>query len=115
MLYLDKCWSYLQSLTRPDFGGPSRPAYRLFEGNVTPVYDDRIAWIPWTRVLDPAEVGEVARDLALIDRGDVRMMLRRLPGARPDDYGYVTHYLDDARKFTARMVEAGAGLAYLIG
>lgn len=115
MLYLDKCWSYLQALTRPDFDGPPRPAYRLFEGEVTPVYDDRIAWIPWTRVLDPAEVGEVARDLALIDHGNVRTMLRQRPGARPDDYSYVAQYLADAREFAARMVEEGSGLVYLIG
>lgn len=115
MLYLDKCWRYLQALTQPDLGMLPRPAYRLFEGEVTYVHDG-IAWLPWTRVLGPDEVAEVARDLALIDLDDVRTLLRQ-PGFRAcaDEYGYIAQYLADAQAFAARMSDAGSGLVYLIG
>ncbi|WP_152360490.1 DUF1877 family protein [Microlunatus speluncae] len=115
MLYLDKCWRYLQALTQPDYGQDPRPAYWLFEGEVTFVHDG-LAWIPWTRVLDPDEVAEVARDLSLLGTDDVRSLLRQ-PGFRSsaDEYGYIAQYLADAQDFAARMAKDGSGLVYLIG
>lgn len=115
MLYLDKCWSLLQRLTQPAFGTPPRPAYRLFEGDVTFVHDG-LAWMPWTRALSPDEVAEVARDLCLLDTNDIRALFQRPDfHAREDDFGYLAHYLAEAQSFVTRMTQSGSGLVYLIG
>src|SRR5690606_16864602 len=51
LLYLDKAWPYLQRLTAPRSGGAAaRPAYRMFEGQVT-YADDGFTWRPWVRAL----------------------------------------------------------------
>lgn len=57
MLYLDKCWSLLQRLTRRSFDDV-RPAYRLFEGGVD-------VWAvggyePYVKALSPEELRLVA-------------------------------------------------------
>ncbi len=115
MLYLDKCWRHLQALTRPDHGAaPPRPAYRLFEGEVSYVEDG--AHLPWVRVLDPEEVAEIARDLALLDEDDLRTWTVETGLSRArEDFDYIKHYLAAAKDFIARMVPAGWGLVYLIG
>ncbi len=115
MLYLDKCWSLLQRLTRPDLDSSPRPAYRLFEGDVTFVHDG-LAWIPWIRALDPGEVVEVAQDLCLLDSNDIRALFQRPDfRGRKDDFDYLAQYLAEAQSFATRMSKAGSGLLYLIG
>jgi hypothetical protein len=114
MLYLDKCWHYLQALTRPDHGAAPRPAYRLFEGEVSYVEDG--AYRPWVRVLDAEEVAEIARDLALLDEDDVRTWTAATSLSRGrEDFDYIKHYLAAAKDFITRLVPAGWGLLYLIG
>jgi hypothetical protein len=114
MLYLDKCWWYLQALTWPDHDTPPRPAYRLFEGEVTEVGDG--SHLPWLRVLDPEEVAEIARDLALLDDDDVHTWAAETSLSRGrEDVDYLKHYLGAAKDFIARMVPDGWGLLYLIG
>ena len=54
MLYLDKAWSALQSLTRSGPGSPAAGScYRMFEGNVTMHV---MGWDPWVRTILPEEV-----------------------------------------------------------
>lgn len=61
MLYLDKAWSGLQRLTAPiDPEVVPRPAYRMFEGEVTP---DELGWISWVRAVMPDDVPTIAADL----------------------------------------------------
>ncbi|WOF24407.1 hypothetical protein N8K70_07000 [Microbacterium betulae] len=113
MLYLDTCWHELQSLTWPDRTRRPRPAYRLFEGRVT---HTPTGWIPWTRVLDPDEVDDIARDLVLIDEDDVDDAWDVIAGQPfSGDKAYVMHHLAAARAFLIRQQRAGWGLVYLIG
>lgn len=114
MLYLDKCWRQLQSLTSPP-GGRPRPSHALVAGDVT--YTGG-GWLPWIDVLTPSEVDDVARDLVLLDASDVEA--RFAPpgngtGEDRDEREYVTHYLRAAQDFTAQMQQRGWGLVYLIG
>ncbi|GAA1642199.1 DUF1877 domain-containing protein [Georgenia ruanii] len=114
MLYLDKCWRQLQRLTHPPDGAP-RPAHALFAGNVTHTSE---GWMPWTAVLTPAAVDEVARDLALLDASDVDALLAPDGGGTAgadDERRYVNHFLHEAQTFTARLQPRGWGLVYLIG
>lgn len=114
MLYLDKCWSLLQRLTRPDYSR-RRISYDLFEGRVT---NTSRGHIPWIKVLTPHEVDEIARDLSLLDDDDVDEMVARddFYSTRPDeDRGYIKDYLRAAQEFTVRMQQRGWGLVYLIG
>lgn len=115
MLYLDKCWSLLQLLTRPEFG-PPRTSYRLFEGEVT--HTNR-GWLPWIRVLTVEEVDAVARDLALLGERDVDELLDHrglyFREGRASERSYIIGYLGAAQEFTALMQMRGWGLVYLIG
>lgn len=116
MLYLDKAWSTLQRLTEP---GPlddePRPAFRMFEGQVTQCDG---GWHAWVRALTPDEVVVIARDLAAIDDGQARARLREIDrfGRDPDgevDYGM--HHLAKARAFASTLAAEDRGMAYLIG
>ncbi|WP_062520203.1 hypothetical protein [Demequina silvatica] len=103
MLYLDKAWPGLQSLTAPDQpGAPPRPAFRMFEGKVR--FTDR-GWDPWVRAVTPEEVPRIAEDVALLQR--------ETPDGAADDY--VLEYLEAAVAFTAHQASVGRGFAYLIG
>ncbi|WP_062385101.1 DUF1877 family protein [Demequina iriomotensis] len=102
-LDLDKAWSDLQRLTRPDpWGEAPRPAFRMFEGHIT-MADH--GWLPWVRALGPEEVGEIAADLAEFQRQEKSEVT--------DDY--VRGYLDDAVTFTGYAASRGRGFVYLIG
>lgn len=114
MLYLDKCWRYLQRLTTPGVACP-RIAYDLFEGDVT--HTSR-GWIPWIKVLTPDAVSEVSRDLSLLDGDDVDALLTRddfYTTRLEEDRSYIKEHLRSAQAFTARMQARGWGLVYLIG
>jgi hypothetical protein len=112
MLYLDKAWDWLQVATRPTSDdGSARPAFRLFEGAVTMRHD---GWIPWYRALAPAEVVDVADDLADLPDDRVAFTLRRA-GATNGDVAYALQYLRSTRAFVHGLVRDGRGLAYMIG
>lgn len=108
LLYLDKAWRDLQAVT-----GPMRPAYRLFEGDVT-VSSDGYAWTPWVRALPPDEMPTIADDLIRITSASVRKRFR-LQSASARDADYVVQYLEAARTFVRGLARDGRGMAYLIG
>ena len=123
MLYLDKCWSDLQLLLGPLDGQPERPAFQLVDGQVTHI---ETGWIPFERVLSPAQVQEVAADLATVTDTDVRRIAALYPRSNAaawtsdlDDVEiereYIAHHLAAAQSFTARLASDGRGLVYLIG
>lgn len=114
MLYLDKCWSLLQTLLATPPARPSRPAAALVRGDVIQTPD---GWIPHVEVLPPAGVAEAARDLATVTPERLRAAIRHLPARAndADEFCYVSQYLDAAREFTTRLAKDGRGLIYLIG
>ncbi|MFN8167457.1 MAG: hypothetical protein U0S36_01590 [Candidatus Nanopelagicales bacterium] len=114
LLYLDKAWSDLQLLTRPfPPQEPARPAYRMFEGAVTPALDG-YGWEPWVRALRPVEMGPIACDLVeLTNAPDA--LVHPVAGTYGEQLDYVMHHLDKARSFVLDLVRDGRGMAYLIG
>lgn len=107
MLYLDKAWSALQALSAPERPGDApRPAYRMFEGQVT--VTER-GWIPWVRTLPPEVVIEIAGDLAELAKsiGDVPG-----PSRDADD---VRGFLASAAEFVSQTASRGRGFVYMIG
>jgi hypothetical protein len=115
MLYLDKAWSYLQALTGSPKGEAPRPAFQMFEGEVT-MMDG--GWEPWVRALPPDQVDVVARDLSTITDGEAETRFRELASHRPDpeeDVDYAGHYLRRAQEFIGSLTAAGRGLVYMIG
>lgn len=114
LLYLDKAWPMLQDLTRSAYpGAENAPAYRMFEGWVTPELDG-YGWLPWVRALGPDEIPAVAEDLRRLTPAAARSRLRdrRFPSEEID---YVLLYLARARMFVDGLVDDGRGMAYLIG
>lgn len=117
MLYLDKAWSALQSLTRSGPGSPAAGScYRMFEGNVT-MHD--MGWDPWVRTILPEEVPAIRDDLCAIDEDQVRTWARTWRsrhGADDDDeLRYVLDYLTRAQEFVEALATDGRGMVYLIG
>lgn len=117
MLYLDKAWSALQSLTRPgsnESGDGS--SYRMFEGDVTM---HGMGWDPWVRTIFPDEVPAIRDDLCVIDEARVRAWARtwRSPFGADDDaeLQYVLDYLGGAQEFVESLAREGRGMVYLIG
>lgn len=107
MLYLDKAWSGLQRLTAPT--GPEvvpRPAYRMFEGQVTP---DELGWISWVRAVMPDDVPTIAADLATVLRET------RRGDTHSDDHEYVVEYMERALQFVTQLAVQHRGFVYLIG
>lgn len=119
MLYLDKCWGYLQMLFAPS-GGRVQPAYELVRGEVTHTGD---GWISFVRYLANDEVRAIAEDLADAEASDCFVMdgvsAMRRAGSSLDEFerdlDYVQAYLRDAAHFTAEVAKEGAGLVYMIG
>lgn len=117
MLYLDKAWSALQSLTRP---GPDDSAvgsaYRMFEGNVTM---HGWGWDPWVRTILPEEVPAIRDDLCAIDESRVQEWARTWRSRHgADDEAellYVLDFLVRAQEFVESLAAHGRGLVYLIG
>jgi hypothetical protein len=117
MLYLDKAWSALQSLTRPmSDDGAAGAAYRMFEGNVSM---HGLGWDPWVRTILPAEVPAIRDDLCAIDEARVQRWARtwRSPhGAdAEDELRYVLDFLGRAQEFVESLATDGRGMVYLIG
>ncbi|MCI0143155.1 DUF1877 family protein [Arthrobacter bambusae] len=114
MLYLDKAWRHLQVLTAPmGEAMAARPAFRMFEGNVT-MHGD--GWDPWVRALTPSEVLTIAQDLDDISDAEVRLRLPDSPRVDRDlDVEYAVGYLRLARVFAANLADEGRGMVYLIG
>ena len=116
MLYLDKCWHWLQRLTTR--GDAPRPAYRLFEGGVRFV-DGGAGWHAWERVLGPDEVEAVAADIVLLGEEDVRATVRRWSPDHgrsvAEEMSYVMQFLGAAQHFAVATSRAGRGIVYTIG
>ncbi|MCV7192025.1 DUF1877 family protein [Mycolicibacterium brumae] len=115
-LYLDKAWSLLERVTRPQFGESARPAHRMFDGH--PTMTKRGDYVPFVRVLTPAEVSAAAADIA--ELSDAEVAERLGPEApfgttRSDDVEYALQYLRDARSFMADLAARGRGMTYTIG
>jgi hypothetical protein len=117
MLYLDKAWSALQSLTSPAPEAPAELAcHRMFEGHVTM---HGMGWDPWVRTILPQEVPAIRDDLCAIDETRVREWAQtwRSPhGAdEEDELRYVLDFLGQAQEFVKALAEDGRGMVYLIG
>lgn len=119
MLYLDKAWRNLQLMTAPsDPTDDPRPAYRMFEGDVTPLGNWE-SWLPWVRAIPPEDVAPIADDLDTLTRAD---FVPWLPPRQGDESGegeeaeaeYVDH-VKRARRFLRGLEASGRGFAYLIG
>lgn len=117
MLYLDKAWSALQSLTR---WGTDQAAdgscFRMFEGNVTM---HGWGWDPWVRTILPEEVPAIRDDLCAIDESRVQEWARtwRSPHGADDEaeLRYVLDFLRQAQQFVESLAAEGRGMVYLIG
>lgn len=117
MLYLDKAWSSLQSLTEPAADrAPAESCYRMFEGRVT---HTGLGWEPWVRTLVPDDMPAIHSDLRTFDGDRVRLWMRtwRNPYDTDDDEEcrYVMRHLQSAHRFVEGLVEDGRGMVYLIG
>ncbi|KUM32781.1 DUF1877 family protein [Arthrobacter sp. EPSL27] len=118
LLYLDKAWPYLQRLTAPRASETAaRPAYRMFEGQVT-FADDGCTWRPWVRALPPHDVALIARDLETVNDNEIKA---GLSGSYPfgqvpeSEVAYATAYLNKAKGFVHAVASDGRGFAYMIG
>lgn len=117
MLYLDKAWSALQSLTQPERDDrKTGAAYRMFEGSVT-MYG--LGWDPWVRTILPDEVPAIRDDLRTIDDARVREWARSWSSPHGADDEAELRYLRDrlrqAREFVEGLAADRRGMVYLIG
>lgn len=117
MLYLDKAWSALQSLSRSRPDDPAAGAsYRIFEGHVT--MHDR-GWEPWVRTILPEELPAIRDDLRTIDEDRVRQWAAtwhsRHGASDDDELQYVSEFLGRAQDFVESLAADGRGMVYLIG
>lgn len=98
--------------------GESRPAYRMFEGDVTPL-DDGEGWLPWVRAIPPDDVPRIVDDQDAVTRAD---FIPRHTGHGTEsmkevdsDAEYVDFHLGRARRFLRGLEVSGRGFAYMIG
>ncbi len=117
LLYLDKAWSALQSLTYPtsDARGEA-PAYRMFEGRVT-MHD--MGWDPWIRTILPEEIPAIRDDLCAFDEARVRAWAvdwcSPFGADDEDEIRYVLGFLERAKEFVSALADDGRGMVYMIG
>ena len=119
MLYLDKAWRNLQIMTEPsDPFGECRPAYRMFEGDVTPL-ENWEGWLPWVRAIPPEDVAPIADDLDEISHADFVSWFTRHNNESLEDgeseAEYVGFHIDRARRFLRTLEKSGRGFTYMIG
>jgi len=114
-LYLDKSWRDIADLLAGT--DPPRDAYELVRGEVTQY---GYGWIPYDRVLSASQVVAVAQDFARLNVAELYQA--RMTIVSPDWAAImdgrrtgVEDYLQDARRFTARLAGLGLGLIYSIG
>lgn len=113
MLYLDKAWRELQFLTGPrEPGGTARPAYTMFEGEVT-MHD--LGWEAWVRPLLPEDLPQIERDLADLVSVEMERIPRSPATVDSRDEAYLMHFLRRAHEFVAGLVADGRGMVYMIG
>lgn len=117
MLYLDKAWSALQSLTRQGTESAAHGScYRMFEGKVTP---NGFGWDSWVRTILPDEVTSIRDDLCAIDESRVKAWARtwRSPhgAGDEDELRYVLDHLTRAQEFVRSLARDDRGMVYLIG
>ena len=115
MLYLDKAWPALQSLTRPSAESSATGAsYRMFEGTVTM---HGMGWDPWVRSIVPEDVPAIRDDLLAIDEARVRAWARTWHRGHEAaaELPYVLDYLRRAQRFVEGLASDDRGLVYLIG
>lgn len=116
-LFLDKAWRDLQWLLDGPGEDAPRAAYELVRGAVTQY---GYGWIPYDRVLDEAQVADVAKDLATISLAELYQGYT--PRVSPDWAAIMDGrrdsldtYLGKAATFTRQLAEQGLGLIYSIG
>lgn len=115
MLYLDKVWRNLQLMTAPsDPSGECRPAYRMFEGEVTPLGGWE-GWLPWVRAIPPEDVARIADDLETVTRADFIPWYSRHDGDEESEAESVDQFVCRARKFLRGLEATGRGFTYMIG
>lgn len=117
MLYLDKAWSALQSLTRPVSDDPAVGAsFRMFEGSVA-MHD--MGWDSWVRTIRPEEVPAIRDELCAIDEARVRQWAKKWHSPYGADHEtelqYVLDFLGRAQEFVKVLAAEGRGMVYLIG
>ncbi|EMY35487.1 hypothetical protein D477_004202 [Arthrobacter crystallopoietes BAB-32] len=117
-LYLDKAWPYLQRLTAPPTpSAGARPAYLMFEGDVT-YTDCGLSWHPWLRTLLPPEVALIARDLEAISDHEIEAGLGEISSPHQSlksEVAYATDFFHRAKAFVHAVASEGRGFAYMIG
>ncbi|WP_144794943.1 DUF1877 domain-containing protein [Microbacterium paludicola] len=117
MLYLDKAWSALQSLTHPRSGvACSGACHRMFAGRVT--MHER-GWSSWVRTILPEEVPAIRDDLIAITDEQVGAWMPAWldpGGVRGEgELRYVLDFLHRAQAFVETLTANGRGMVYLIG
>lgn len=117
VLSLGSCWGRLQCLTKPR--GVPRAAHAMFEGHADPApFGPRSR--PWTRVLTPARVDDVANDLVLVGDDDIEDYVQRHHRGRArnvvdGERAFLRQKLDAAKGFAIAMQRRGWGFVYVIG
>lgn len=120
MLYLDKVWNNLQRMTKPSRpDGQARPAYRMFEGAVTPVDSGWAEWRPWLRVIAPDEVKDIADDLDTLTDADFIPFYSVHGDATDEDRASeragVAQFVSRAISFLRGLERTERGFVYMIG
>ena len=114
-VYLDKAWRHLQRITWPGNLTRPRPAYRMFEGQVS---WSGMGHEPWVRVLTPDEVLRIAPDLERINEQEVEENLddpwKELRD-KGEEVAYAVEHLHRAKAFVQLVAAERRGFAYLIG
>ncbi len=111
-LYLDKAWRGLQDVTRS--GGRTRPAYRMFEGDVT---WPGICYESWIRTISPSEVPAIAEDLHEINNEHISDLIEIPSGCDESHRSYVEYlrnHLRKAERFVNDLSDQGRGFVYTI-
>ena len=111
-LDLDKAWGDLQRATAPADGEVARPAFRMFEGEVT--WTDE-GHLPYVRAISPEELPPIAKDLSALDDAVVGRTAERFLGRGSSAAEYALQHLQHARAFTCALAGQGRGMVYKIG